>query len=151
MVIIEESVTIGRPVAAVFAYIADATNVPVYDASVVLMTQVTDGPTGLGTRWRGATKILGRDFGWVSECTEFILDRSMTITSVQGKVAFEIRMSVAPDGTLTGTRLHYRLTAATGLGGVCGKLTDPLVVRSQTRTVRANLGTLKELLETAGV
>lgn len=91
MVIIEGSITIGRPIAEVFATMADATNAPVYGASIVLMSQETDGPTALGTRWRGATKILGRDFG---------------------------------------------------------KLTDPLVGRSQSRTVQASLATIKELMET---
>ena len=45
-----------------------------------------------------------------------------------------------------GTKFTYRIDAASGLGGVFGRLADPLIVRAQARTVRANLETLAELL-----
>jgi hypothetical protein len=45
-----------------------------------------------------------------------------------------------------GTRFSYRVDAASGLGGVFGRLADPIVERAQARTVRANLETLAELL-----
>ena len=142
---IEESVLIERPVCDVFAYMADGNNATVYDASVVLSAREGAGETGVGTRWRGATKVLGRDFGWVSECILFERDRHLTIRAVQGKLPFEIVMTFAPEAR--GTCFCYRLTVDSGLGGVFGKLAEPLVVRSQTRTVRASLATLKELLE----
>ena len=45
-----------------------------------------------------------------------------------------------------GTRFTYRIDAESGLGGVFGKLADPLIEKAQGRTVRANLETLSEVL-----
>ena len=58
---------------------------------------------------------------------------------------FSIAWTLVPEGG--GTRLTYRLEAESGLGGVFGKLGEPLVVKAQQRTVRTNLANLKEILE----
>jgi uncharacterized membrane protein len=145
MPVIEESVTIDRPLADVFRYLSDGNNASVYDGSVVLSSQIGEGETAVGTQWRGATKILGRDFGWVSECIQFTQDRSMTIRAIQGRLQFEIQMVFFPEGA--GTRLDYRLSVASGLGGLFGRVAEPLVIRVQTRTTTASLVTLKDLLE----
>ncbi len=145
MPVIEESVVIERSVADVFRYMSDGTKLTVYDASVVLCRQVGDGETVVGTRWHGVTKVLGRDFGWTSECVVLEPDRRITVRSIEGKLQFEITMAFRP--TDVGTRLEYRLDVASGLGGVFGRLTDSLVVGVQTRTLKGNLGTVKALLD----
>lgn len=62
--------------------------------------------------------------------------------SVEGKLNFTITFTLEPaDG---GTRLTQRIDAESGLGGIFGKLADPLVERGHGRTVRANLETLAE-------
>ena len=147
MPVIEESITIDRPVSEVFAYMSDVTNVTVYDASVVLSTQEGPGETQVGTRWRGVTRILGRDFGWVGECVELERDRFVMIRAIEGRLQFETRMVVTPEGG--GTRLDYRVSTASGLGGIFGDLDEAFVTEVQTRTVKANLVTVKALLEGA--
>jgi hypothetical protein len=62
MPVVEESVVIARPPEEVFDYLAQADNLPVWDSSIVQAEQVGTGPVGVGTRWRGASKILGRRF-----------------------------------------------------------------------------------------
>jgi uncharacterized membrane protein len=142
---IEESITIDRPASEVYAFMSDASNVAVYDSSCIRSESATDGELAVGSRWRGATKVLGREFEWVTECTQLEPEKSATFKSVEGKLPFEITTQYTPDGE--GTRLNYRLEAESGLGGVFGRFADPLVVKAQTRTVKANLVTLKELLE----
>ena len=102
---------------------ADANNVAVYDSSCVRSAPETEGELAVGTRWRGATKVLGREFDWVTECTELEPEKSATFKSVEGKLPFEIRTQYSPDGE--GTRLVYRIDAESGLGGVFGRLADP--------------------------
>ena len=142
---IRQSVMINRPVAEVFDFISDGENASVYDASVTKADQLGNGDTHVGTRWEGATNILGRDFTWITECTDLERDRSVTMKTVTGKVPFQIRLDVSEEHGKT--RLVYELNAERGLGGVFGRIAEPIVVRAQTRTVRANLVTLKELLE----
>jgi uncharacterized membrane protein len=144
MPVVEESVVIARPPEAVFDYLAQADNLPEWDSSIVHADQVGAGPVGVGTRWRGISKILGRRFEWTTEITEFDRPRRSSSRSVEGKLQFTVTIMLEPaDG---GTRFTYRVDAASGLGGVFGRLADPIVERAQARTVRANLETLAELL-----
>jgi len=143
---IQHSVSIDRPIGEVFAFISDGGNASVYDASVTRADQLGNGDTKVGTRWEGATNILGRDFGWITECVDLVPDRSMTVRTITGRIPFEIRFEVTEEEGHT--RLDYTLVAERGLGGVFGRIADPIVMRTQARTVRANLVTVKELLET---
>jgi uncharacterized membrane protein len=144
MPVVEESVVISRPPEEVFDYLAQANNLPVWDSSIVQAEQVGAGPVGVATRWRGTSKILGRRFEWTTELTEFDRPRHSLSRSVEGKLQFTVTILLEPaDG---GTRFTYRVDAASGLGGIFGRLADPFVERAQARTVRANLETLAELL-----
>jgi uncharacterized membrane protein len=144
MPVVEESVVIARPPEAVFDYLAQADTLPEWDSSIVHADQVGAGPVGVGTRWRGISKILGRRFEWTTEITEFDRPWRSSSRSVEGKLQFTVTIMLEPaDG---GTRFSYRVDAASGLGGVFGRLADPIVERAQARTVRANLETLAELL-----
>jgi uncharacterized membrane protein len=143
MPVVEESVVIARSAEEVFDYLAKADNLPEWDSSIVQAEQVGADPVGVGTRWRGTSKILGRRFEWTTEITEFDRPRRSSSRSIEGKLQFTVTILVEPaDG---GTRFTYRVDAASGLGGVFGRLADPIVERAQARTVRANLDTLAEL------
>ena len=144
MPVVEESVFIARPPEEVFDYLVEADNLPVWDSSIVHAEQVDADPVGVGTKWRGTSKILGRRFDWTTEVTEFERPRRTSSHSVEGKLQFSVTTLLEPvEG---GTRYTYRVEAASGLGGVFGRLADPIVERAQARTVRANLETLAELL-----
>ncbi|MDQ0078443.1 SRPBCC family protein [Arthrobacter oryzae] len=144
MAVIEESVFIARPPQEVFDYLIRSENVPVWDSSVIRSEQIGDGPVGVGTRSEGTSKIMGRHFDWVTENTYFDPPNRTVIQSVDGKFDFTIAYSLEPQDH--GTRLTYRVDAPSGLGGVFGKLADPFVQKAHTRTVRANLETLADLL-----
>ena len=144
MAVIEESVYIARPGQEVFDFLTKSSNIPVWDSSVVQAEQIGDGPVEVGTRFKGTSKIMGRRFDWVTENTHFDPPTKTVIRSVEGKLDFTISYTLEPQGE--GTRLMYRIDAASGLGGVFGKLADPFVQKAHTRTVRANLETLADLL-----
>jgi carbon monoxide dehydrogenase subunit G len=144
MPVIEESVFIARPPQEVFDFLVRSENIPVWDSSVIRAEQITEGPPGPGTKVRGTSKIMGRHFDWVAENIDFDPPRKTVARSVEGKMNFTITNSLEPEGN--GTRLTFRIDADSGLGGIFGKLADPLVEKAQSRTVRANLETLAELL-----
>ena len=84
------------------------------------------------------------DYITAATIREFDPPRRMVSRNVEGKLDFTITLILEPaDGS---TRLTQRIDAASGLGGVFGKLADSLVERAQGRTVRANLETLAEWL-----
>ena len=143
---VEESVSIERSPEVVWAFLTQTDNIPAFESQITHIEQVTPGEVGMGTQWKGVTKVLGRSFDWVSEIVEFeppVRSR----TKGGGKLAFEISYSLSPSPDGRGTLFVYRIEAESGLGGIFGKLGDPLVERAQSRTVRTNLANLKELIE----
>jgi carbon monoxide dehydrogenase subunit G len=120
------------PPEEVFDFLTRTENIPVWDSSVIRAEQVGEGPVGLGTRSRGTSKIMGRHFDWVTENVHFDSPKESVIRSVEGDLSFTISNHLEPQGE--GTKLTYRVEA------------DSFVEKAHTRTVRANLKTLADLL-----
>jgi carbon monoxide dehydrogenase subunit G len=144
MAVVEESTFVHRTPQEVFDFLARPADLPVWDNSIVDAAQEGDGPLGVGTRVRGTSKILGRRFEWVTEYTEYDPPRRLVSRSVEGRLHFTVTNTLEPEGD--GTRLTWRVDATPGLGGVFGRLADPLVEQAHARTVRGNLQTLVEVL-----
>lgn len=144
MPVVEDSVYISRPPQDVFNFVSKNENIPVWDSSVLHAETVSGVPEAVGTRAQGTSKVVGRKFDWTAEITEYQPPARIVSRSVDGQLEFTITTTLEPEGD--GTRLNYRIDAASGLGGIFGKLADRLVEKAQARTVRANLETLAELL-----
>lgn len=144
MPVIDESIEIARPAAEVFDFLTHAENLPRWDSSMLECTQISDGPVGVGTRYRGASRILGRRFEWTTEVVEFVAGVRSASKSVDGQLTFSVSYEVSEVGGLT--TLRYRLAAESGLAGAFGRVMEPIVQKAQTAVVRANLDTLAGLL-----
>jgi uncharacterized membrane protein len=145
MPVIDETVVIGRPAAEVFDFLALAENLPRWDSSILECVQVGSGVVTVGTRYRGASRIVGRRIEWTTEVTEFAPGVRMVSQSVDGPLTFAVSYEVS--ASPAGTTLRYRLAAESGLGGAFGRALEPIIERAQTKVVRANLDKLASLLE----
>ena len=145
MPVIDETVVIARPAEEVFDFLALAEYLPRWDSSVLECVQVGSGPVTVGTRYRGASRIVGRRIEWTTEVTEFVPGVRMTSRSVEGPLTFTVSYEVS--SCPAGTTLRYRLAAESGLGGAFGRALEPIVERAQTKVVRMNLDKLASLLE----
>ncbi|HKB31443.1 MAG TPA: SRPBCC family protein [Streptosporangiaceae bacterium] len=145
MPVIDETVVIARSAAEVFDFLMIATNLPRWDSSMLECGQVGGGAVTVGTRYRGASKILGRRIEWTTEVVEFVPGVRAASQSVEGPLTFTVSYEVS--ASPAGTTLRYRLAAESGLGGAFGRAMEPIVQRAQTKVVRANLDTLASLLE----
>jgi uncharacterized membrane protein len=145
MPVIDETVVIARPPGEVFDFLMLAENLPRWDASMLECVQVGGGAVTVGTRYRGASKILGRRIEWITEVVELVPGVRAASQSVEGPLTFTVsyELSALP----AGTTLRYRLAAESGLDGAFGRAMEPIVQRAQTKVVQANLGTLTSLLE----
>jgi uncharacterized protein YndB with AHSA1/START domain len=144
MAVVEESTFIPRSPQEVFDYTSRPEHFPVWDGSILEAQQERPGERGVGTRVRGVSKILGRRFPWVTEYVEYNPPSRLVARSVEGPMHFTVSQTVEPaEG---GTRFIWRVEADPGLGGIFGRLADPLVEKAQARTVRNNLETLTEVL-----
>lgn len=144
MPVTEESVVISRPVSEVWDFLTEARNWPSWETSILECEQITDGEIGVGTRWRGVNRLLGKRVDWVTEFTEYEPQKLISGKSVDGKVDFTNTSKL--EETDGGTRFTYRLETESGLGGIFGKLADPIVSAAYSRVVRASLDNLADLL-----
>jgi uncharacterized membrane protein len=141
---VEVSVVIAREPEDVFDFLIEAANLPVWDSSVVSTEQLGDDPVRVGTQTKGVSKVLGRSFTWTSELTELERPTLAKYTTIDGPINFVVTNLL--EAHQDGTRYTYRIDAESGLGGVFGRLADSFIASAQTRTVRANLANLAELL-----
>jgi carbon monoxide dehydrogenase subunit G len=116
----------------------------VWDSSIVHTERLDTGPLGVGSRTKGTSKVLGRRFDWTTEVVDFEPPRRSRLQSVEGDLKFTVTTTAEPEGS--GTRLTQRIDADSGLGGIFGKIADPLVQKAHARTTKANLETLSEIL-----
>lgn len=144
MPVIEESIVIACPPEPVFDFLSDAEKVTLWDSSVVEAAQIGTEPLTTGTRWHGVNKIMGKQLAWTTEVVDSVRPARLESKSVDGSLTFTVLYELQPHRL--GTLLRYRMDAQSGLGGVFGRLGEPLVQSFQGRTVRANLKRLAELL-----
>jgi Polyketide cyclase / dehydrase and lipid transport len=145
MPVIDETIVIASSVDEVFNFLVIAGNLPRWDSSMLECVQVGRGAVAVGTRYRGASLVLGRRIEWMTEVTEFVPGARLASRSVDGPLTFTICYEVS--ASPAGTTLRYCLDAESGLSGAFGRAIEPIVHRGQTKVVRANLGTLASLLE----
>jgi len=92
---VEGEITISRPVEDVFDFVADERNEPRYNPRMVRAEQISEGPIGLGTRFRAELKAAGRTMPMIVEFTRFERPRllgSMTRSSMmetEGALIFD--------------------------------------------------------------
>ena len=84
-------ILINRPVEVVFDYVADQRNEPIYNPRMLQSEKITDGPIGVGTRFR-ATAQVGSASWW--RCSS----RSPSTTG--------------PGGSAHGPRCHLSMSMA---------------------------------------
>ena len=133
-------VTIDRPVAEVFAYVADIRNVPEWQESAVSAEWLDDG-----RRFRERRHFLGRDADVELEVTALEPDRRFDVRAVKAPVKFEIRHSFEPvdGGTRVGVYGKAKLAGAL-------RLAAGMARRQAEHQFRRDFERLKELLEGRG-
>jgi uncharacterized membrane protein len=144
---VEESVVINRPLQEVFDYVANRETLPEWSASIQEVRKETQGSLlEEGARFTTVAKFLGRRFETPFEVIVHAPPRRHTDRSTGGPFPQEythIFEEVAGGGT--------RLTEVTdGEPGGFFRLAGPLLEIAIRRQFRADLETLKDLLEAQG-
>jgi ligand-binding SRPBCC domain-containing protein len=144
---VEESVVINRPPEEVFDYVANRENLPEWSAPIQEVRKETQGPLlEEGARYTTVAKFLGRRFETPFEVIVHDRPRRHTDRSTGGPFPQEfthIFEEVEGGGT--------RLTEVTdGEPGGFFRLAGPLLEIAGRRQFRADLDTLKDLLEAQG-
>ena len=125
-------VEISRPVADVFAYVSDVTNLPTWQESAVAAEWVEPR-----SRFRERRSFLGHTAELELEVTRYEQDRRFDVKAVSGPVRFEVShaFSSADGGTL------LRVTAQ------AGGFAASMAKKPAERQFRGDLQRLREVLE----
>ena len=138
----ERSITINRPVEEVFAFVTDVANFAKWNAQAGRTEQSSEGPVGLGTRYRGSSDFMGRTMQWIAEITEYEPNQKAVQKITMGPTEMTMGWFLQPvEG---GTRFTIRSEGPTG--GLA-KLAGPLMDRTMEKQMEDNLARLKALLE----
>jgi uncharacterized protein YndB with AHSA1/START domain len=137
----KETVTIARPVDAVFAFVADGETAPRWRSGVLDIKRVS-GEGGRARYAQGVRGPMGRRIAADYEITAFEPNRRIEFQTTAGPVRPHGRYDFeAVEG---GTRLTFSLDAA--VGGIRGMLIGGIVQKTMDAEVAA-LAKLKDVLE----
>jgi len=142
MVLIEGEMVIKRPPEEVFDFVADESNEPLYNPRMRRAEQISDGPIGVGTRFRAQTASMGRPVDMVIEFTGY--DRPRRIEETAHTSAMHLQGSLTFEAVPEGTRMRWSWDLHPE--GFL-RLMSPLVTRLGCRREQAVWGGLKQLLE----
>jgi uncharacterized protein YndB with AHSA1/START domain len=141
---IEGEVLIRRPVEDVFDFVADERTEPTYNRNMIRSEKVTDGPVGVGTRFRATIRSRPRPIGMDIEYTRFDRPRQIASTTRMSTADFTGTLTFTP--AAAGTRLRWAWEARPK--GVL-RLLAPVLLRIGARQERRMWTTLRDHLEAA--
>jgi uncharacterized protein YndB with AHSA1/START domain len=142
MIRAEKSTVIRRSVEDVFAYIGDQTNAVHWQAGIVEVRRLTDGPSGLGTRHKIVRTFVGRRLEVENEYVAFEPGRRIVFRTTSGPMLLEASYLVEP--VAGGTRVTS--TIAMEASGFVS-LAQPLIAASLRREMDAASRELRRLME----
>ncbi len=139
---LESSITINRPVEAVWAYISDFDNLPLWHTGTVETRLISEPPVRQGTTYVWVGQTLGKRMEVNSEVTEFEPHRAWAYKSISGPIASTARYSLEPADN--GTRMTISVEGE--VGGFF-KLAEPVMAAMLRRQFEGALANVKDILE----
>jgi uncharacterized membrane protein len=144
MTVVEESIIIEKPRTEVFAFATDPTHYLDWVTTVIEVEATPAGPFQADTTVKGVMRVAGRNSEWSAKMDEFEDGVVFGLQSVEAAMPFHY--SYRFEDVAEGTRVTFR-NEFTPVGGLFGKLAEPVVVRLYSHGVKTNLANLKALLE----
>lgn len=135
------TVTIERPVADVFAYLARLENLPQWNYAISETRQVSGGSVGVGTRYTQTRRLPSHSSEEVA-VVAYESERQLVLRGTFGPFQGSARYVLEPLGNATRLVNDMELEAS----GVM-RLVAPLAAARVKAAVAANLDVLKQVLE----
>ncbi|HEU4541890.1 MAG TPA: SRPBCC family protein [Jiangellaceae bacterium] len=135
------TITIDCPQSAVFAYLAEFENIPRWNYAIAQTRKITDGPVGVGTRYR-QTRTLPRRIDETFEVVVFEPEHALAIRGDLGPFHGDITYVLDSAGGATKLTNTVDLRASGP-----SKVLAPLASSQIKNAVAANLDVLRQILE----
>ena len=135
-------ILINRPVEVVFDYVADQRNEPLYNARMLRSEKITDGPIGVGTRFRATARSGRRVVEMLIEITEYERARRLGSRTTMSSVEVNGGLTLEPVDGATRMRWSWEVSPRGPL-----RMFGPLVARLGGRQEQTVWTGLKAQLE----
>jgi uncharacterized protein YndB with AHSA1/START domain len=145
MVGVEGEIVINLPVEDVFDFVADERNEPRFNPRMRRAEKISEGPIGVGTRFRAEVVSMGRPIEMVIEYTGY--DQPRRLASTTHMSSMDIQYTLTFEPVPEGTRMRW--SGDLEPRGIF-KLMSPMVARMGRRQERRIWTGLKRLLEGHG-
>jgi hypothetical protein len=142
---ISGEILINRPVEQVFDFVADQRNEPIYNPRMLRSEKITEGPIGVGTRFRATARSRRRPFEMLIEVTEYQRARRFGSRTTMSAVDIDGGLTFEPVAGATRMAWSWRVRPSGSL-----RLLGPLVARLGRRQEQRIWTGLKNRLEEAG-
>jgi hypothetical protein len=139
---IEESVEVFCPVEKLFAFTTDAGSWNKWQSTIPEAEQTSQGPVGIGTTFRGTSRVMGRSMNWTAKVTEYEPNRIFGKNIDSGPVFIEQHNAYTPSEKGAVFTLAYTIRVKGFM-----KLFSPMLTRSMHKELKKSLGNLKKVLE----
>lgn len=136
------TITIDRPQDVVFAYLADLENLPSWNYAIQQTRKITAGPVAVGSRFHQVRTVPVRREESL-EVIELDAARRLTIRGTLNALPALLSYELRPEGDATVLTNTVELSTSGAL-----TLVAPLASRQIRSAVAANLGVLKQIVET---
>jgi uncharacterized membrane protein len=138
---IEQSVTVDAPRRAVWEYVTEPANYPVFMEGLTRWEVDGERHAGLGARYRMLLRVGAADVGGLIEIVEWQPDGDMAWSSVTGvDQRGRWRLREHADGR---TRVTFRFAYGVAGGGITGMIAERVAARSLRRRFRQSLLNIK--------
>lgn len=138
----EASITINAPAEKVFAFLSDISRQPEWVGAVQEVTDLPDGPVGLGTTFRLHLALMGQTARARQEITRFEPNREIVQSTTSGPIPATISIFLTSQGDAT-LVLNVTETDLSSLS----RLLRPIATRTIRQQLDNDLQTLKRILE----
>ena len=142
---VDFSIVINRPVEVVFEFMSNPENEKLFRSDLIESVKTSDGPMGVGTTTREASKFMGMKIESTSEVTEYEPNKVITTKATSGPIPFTFKTTFAPVDA--GTEV---VTEFEGEIGGFFKVAESMVINKGMKQTKRDFAKLKDLLEAQG-
>ena len=139
---IEGTVIIKSPADKVFAYTTEAKSWPKWHGAIPEAEQTSKGQMGVGTTFRGKSRMMGQTSEWTAKMTEYEPYKRWGKVIDSGSLVIDDKLVCDPAEGGTRLTMVYEVR----VGGIL-KLLSPVIISSMRKQLKLDLASLKGILE----